>query len=149
MEDYRFYMSRFVDGVWEQEIELTERFDGLIYCKCEGISNKGALKNVYTEMYSEAEELRVYLPETPVRESTDIKLTLVFSKENRRDTFDSFIDYITGYKLKYWDNVRNREVEMIQTDKIEVDEDIIYGSAPYIAVEFPFKNIKGQTSKHV
>ena len=38
---------------------------------------------------------------------------------------------------------------MIQIDKIDVDEDIVYGSAPYIAVEFPFKNIKGYSTKKV
>lgn len=146
---YKFYMSRLVDNVWEQEIELTEHFQGLMYCKCEGISSKGALKNVYTESYPEADELRVYIPDNPKRESTDIKLTVVFTKENRRDVYDNFVDYITGHKLKYWDTVRNREVTLLQVDKIEIDEDILTGGTPYIAVEFSFKNLKGYTEKKV
>lgn len=151
MSKDKFYISRYNEESksWEQEVELTEHFQGLIYCKCEGVSSKGKVKNIYKESYAESEELRVYLPKNPVRESTEIKLTVVFSKENRRDIFDSFVDYITGYRLKYWDTIRNREVEMIQEEKIEVDEDIIYGSSPYIAVEFLFTNLRGDTKKKV
>lgn len=151
MSKDKFYISRYNEESksWDQEVELTEHFQGLIYCKCEGLSSKGKVKNIYKESYAESEELRVYLPKNPVRESTEIKLTVVFSKENRRDIFDSFVDYITGYRLKYWDTTRNREVEMIQEEKIEVDEDIIYGSSPYIAVEFLFTNLRGYTKKKV
>lgn len=150
-EDYKFYMSRYINDEegWEEEVELTEKFKGLIYCQCEGLSSYGEVKNVYTESFPESDTLRVYLPEKATRESTDIKLTVAFKGEDRRDVYDSFVEFISGKRIKYWDTVRKREVEMIQADKIEVDEDIIYGSAPYIAVEFPFKNIKGQTSKHV
>lgn len=150
-EDYKFYMSRYdkASESWEEEVELTEKFKGLIYCQCEGIMDFGAIKNLYTEEYAEADTLRVYLPENPKREATDIKLTVVFNGQNRRDVFDSFVEYITGKQLKYWDNVRNREVEMIQSEKISVDEDIIYGSSPYIAVEFAFTNVKGYSTKKV
>lgn len=150
-EDYKFYMSRYINDEegWEAEVELTEKFKGLIFCQVEGLSSYGEIKNIYTESFAESDMLRVYLPEKVTRKSTDIKLTVVFSDKDRRDVYDSFVEFISGKIIKYWDNVRNREVEMIQTDKIKVDEDIIYGSAPYIAVEFPFKNIKGQTSKHV
>lgn len=150
-EEYKFYMSRYDQSQnrWEEAVELTERFDGLIYCQCEGLGSYGEVKNIYTESFPESESLRVYLPEKVNRESTDIKLTVAFTKENRRDTYDSFVEFITGKRIKYWDTVRNREVEMIQTESIDVDEDIVYGSAPYIAVEFPFKNIKGYSTKKV
>lgn len=150
-QNYKFYMSRYdeAQNQWEQEIELTEHFQGLIYCQCEGLSNYGAVKNVFTETYAESDTLRVYLPEKAVRESTDIKLTVLFTKENRRDVYDSFVEYITGKQIKYWDTVRNRIAYLIQVDKIEVDEDLLYGSSPYIAVEFPFKNLKGYTEKKV
>lgn len=150
-EQHKFYMSRFIQNTnsWEQEIELTEHFQGLIFCECKGVSDYGAIKNIYSETFAESDTLRVYLPEKAVRESTDIKLTVLFTKENRRDVYDSFVEYITGKRIKYWDTVRNRQVEMIQVDKIEIDEDLLYGSAPYIAVEFPFKNLKGYTEKKV
>lgn len=150
-EQHKFYMSRFIQNTnsWEQEIELTEHFQGLIFCECKGVSDYGAIKNIYSETFAESDTLRVYLPEKAVRESTDIKLTVLFTKENRRDVYDSFVEYITGKRIKYWDTVRNRISYLIQVDKIEVDEDLLYGSAPYIAVEFPFKNLKGYTEKKV
>lgn len=150
-EQHKFYMSRFIQNTnsWEQEIELTEHFQGLIFCECKGVSDYGAIKNIYSETFAESDTLRVYLPEKAVRESTDIKLTVLFTKENRRDVYDSFVEYITGRQIKYWDTVRNRISYLIQVDKIEVDEDLLYGSAPYIAVEFPFKNLKGYTEKKV
>lgn len=150
-EQHKFYMSRFIQNTnsWEQEIELTEHFQGLIFCECKGGSDYGAIKNIYSETFAESDTLRVYLPEKAVRESTDIKLTVLFTKENRRDVYDSFVEYITGKRIKYWDTVRNRISYLIQVDKIEVDEDLLYGSAPYIAVEFPFKNLKGYTEKKV
>ena len=150
-EDYKFYMSRHINDEegWEAEVELTEKFKGLIFCQIEGVMDFGAIKNIYTESFAESDTLRVYLPEKVTRKSTDIKLTVVFSDKDRRDVYDSFVEFISGKIIKYWDNVRNREVILLQTDKIEVDEDIIYGSAPYIAVEFPFKNIKGETTKKV
>lgn len=150
-EDYKFYMSRYdkAQNNWEDAVELTEKFKGLIYCQCEGISDKGKIKNVYTESFAESDVLRVYLPEKVTRESTDIKLTVVFHGTDRRDVYDSFVEFISGKIIKYWDTVRNREIEMIQTEKISVDEDIIYGSSPYISVEFPFTNIKGYATKKV
>lgn len=150
-DDYKFYMSRYDKGLgsWEEEIELTEKFEGLLYCKCEGISSKGKVKNIYTESYAESEELRIYLPENPVRESTEINLCVVFVEDTRRDVLDSFVEYVTGKLIRYWDTVRNRIVYMIQTDEIKPEEDIIIGSTPYIYVEIPFKNIKGQTEKKV
>ena len=74
---------------------------------------------------------------------------LGFEKESRRDTFDSFVDWVSGHKIKYWDTARNRELEMVLIDKVEVDEDILIGSSPFITVNFKFKNLKGSTKKHV
>lgn len=149
MADYKFYMSRWIDNAWETQVSLEDYFSGMKYISCEGLSTKGKIKNIYTENFAEVEDLRVYMPETVVRENTDIEFVFGFEKENRRDTFDSFVDWVSGYKIKYWDTARNRELEMVLIDKIEVDEDILLGSSPFITVNFKFKNLKGSTKKHV
>ena len=149
MADYKFYMSRWIDNAWETQVSLEDYFSGMKYVSCEGLSTKGKIKNIYTENFAEVEDLRVYMPETVVRENTDIEFVFGFEKENRRDTFDSFVDWVSGYKIKYWDTARNRELEMVLIDKVEVDEDILLGSSPFVTVNFKFKNLKGSTKKHV
>lgn len=149
MAEYKFYMSRWIDNVWETQVSLEDYFSGMKYVSCEGLSTKGKIKNIYTENYAEVEDLRVYMPETVVRENTDIEFVFGFERENRRDTFDSFVDWVSGYKIKYWDTARNRELEMVLIDKVEVDEDILIGSSPFITVNFKFKNLKGSSKKHV
>lgn len=149
MADYKFYMSRWIDNAWETQVSLEDYFSGMKYISCEGLSNRGKIKNIYTENFAEVEDLRVYMPETVVRENTDIEFVFGFEKGNRRDVFDSFVDWVSGYKIKYWDTARNRELEMVLIDKIEVDEDILLGSSPFITVNFKFKNLKGSTKKHV
>ena len=149
MADYKFYMSRWIDNAWEEQVSLEDYFSGMKYISCEGLSTKGKIKNIYTENFAEVEDLRVYMPETVVRENTDIEFVFGFEKENSRDTFDSFVDWVSGYKIKYWDTARNRELEMVLIDKIEVDEDILLGSSPFITVNFKFKNLKGSSKKHV
>ena len=149
MADYKFYMSRWIDNAWETQVSLEDYFSGMKYISCEGLSTKGKIKNIYTENFAEVEDLRVYMPETVVRENTDIEFVFGFEKENRRDTFDSFVDWVSGYKIKYWDTARNRELEMVLIDKVEVDDDILIGSSPFITVNFKFKNLKGSTKKHV
>lgn len=148
-DDYKFYMSRYVNDSWESEVSLEDYFEGLRYCKCEGLSTKGKPKNIYSESYPETDELRLFMPETVYRENTDLEFEFVFKGKNRRDVYDKFVDWITGYRIIYWDTCRNRKVEMYLSDAIEPEEDLLYGSEPYISAKFKFKNIKGQTEKKV
>lgn len=149
MEQYKFYMSRFIDGIWEDAISLEDYFDGLVYLSAKNLSGFGKIRNIYSESFAEVEDLRLYIPETVVRENTDIEFEFGFKKANRRDTYHSFVDWITGHKIKYWDTARNREVEMILMEKIEVDDDLLKGDSPYIVVPFKFKNLRGSSKKHV
>lgn len=148
MPDYKFYMSRYVDNAWETAIDLETYYPGLKYISCKGLSDYGAVKNIYTESFAEEDGVSVYIPDNVVRESTDIEFEFGFEKENRRDTFHSFVEYLSGYIIKYWDTARMREVEMVLTDKVEVDDDILLGGSPYIVVTIKFKNLKGCTKKH-
>ena len=148
MSKYKFYMSRWVDNQWEEAVSLEDYFPGLIYLSCKGISDKGKIKNIYTESYADVEELRVYIPEEIVRESTDIEFEFGFKKTNRRDLYDNFVDWVSGHRIKYWDTARNREVEIILIEKVEVDEDLLKGDSPFIVVPFKFKNIRGSSEVH-
>lgn len=151
MIKYEFYMQRYVDGVWEAPVSLENKFKGLKYMRCIGISDKGNIKNIYTEDYAEADNLRVYVPKEPKRESTELEFEFAFLGENRRDLYDQFVDWCTGHKIKYWDTFRNREVDMILVDGIKIDDsdDKSTGDTKYIVVKIKFKNINGQTKKHI
>ena len=149
LPDYKFYMSRWRNNQWEEAVSLEDYFLGMKYISCKGLSDKGKISNIYTENYAEVEDLRLYMPEVVVRENTDIEFEFGFEKENRRDIYDNFVSWVSGYKIKYWDTCRNREVEMVLIDKVEVDEDLLIGSSPYIIIPFKFKNLKGQTIKHI
>lgn len=154
--DYKFYMSRelinpsSLDRYWEDDTDLESYFKGLRYVKCDGLSKYGKPKNIYTENYADDEELRVYLPrpEEVLRENTDIEFTFAFadsSDKDRRKVYDDFVDWITGYKIKYHDTCRNKELQMILLEAIEPSEDYLYGDKPFIVAEFKFKNLFGKT----
>lgn len=145
MTNCKYYMSRWLGNDWSSDISLEEYFPGLKYVSCTGLSDYGKIKNIYTETYAETEQLRVYMPSTVVRENTDIEFEFGFMGENRRNTYDDFVEWISGYRLKYWDTARYRVAEMILIDAIEVDEDLLLGSSPFIVVPFKFKNLKGST----
>lgn len=147
MNNYKFYISRYVSGVWEKETDLEATFKGLHYAKCDGLSTYGKPKNIFCETYAETSELRVYLPENVARENTDIEFEFVFIGKDRRDTYHSFVEWLSGHRLKYWDTCRNREVEMVLIDSISPSTDELYGSQPFIRCKFKFKNIKGETIK--
>lgn len=149
MEAPKFYIARLIDNVWEEATDIEATFEGLHYAKCDGLSKFGKPKNIYSETYSETSELRVYLPETVARENTDIEFEFVFDGDNRRDTYHQFVEWLSGKRLKYWDTLRKRELEMVLLESIEPEEDELYGSHPYIKVPFKFKNLKGETTKHV
>lgn len=148
-DGYKYYMSRYIKSSksWEKEVSLEDYFKGLKYVSCDGLSAKGKVKNIYTENYAETEELRCYIPDEIARENTDIELVLAFSGTNRRDVYDQFMTWVSGYKVKFWDTCRNREVEMVLIESPEIEDDYLYGSDPYMTVTFKFKNIKGQTTK--
>lgn len=149
MDNYKYYISRYVNDSWEDGTDLESYFEGLHYLKCTGADSYGKPKNIFTETYAETSELRVYLPETVARENTDVEFEFVFDGENRRDTYHSFVEWLSGKRLKYWDTLRNRELEMILIESVEPEEDELLGSHPFIRVPFKFKNIKGQTEKKV
>lgn len=148
-DDYKFYIKRYVNNAWEEEVSITDYFTGLHYCKCSGLSDYGKIKNIYTESYAETDELRLYIPAIPVRENTDIEFEFAFSGDNRRDVYDSFVEWLSGYKLYYHDTLRKRTTHMVLIEAVEITDDYLYGNELYLVAKFKFKNIYGQTEKVV
>ena len=147
MSDYKFYMSRYVGSAWENAVDIEEKFLGLRVAYVEGLSEKGDIENIYVENYAENRELRVLFPENIVRKSTEIKMVVCFSGLARRDIYDSFVKYLEGKRLKYWDTCRMREVEMFLRKSVNVDEDVFIGNNPYILATFVFQNYAGDSKK--
>lgn len=148
--EYKFYFQRYpIDGVPQAVKDLEVDFPGCRYLLCEGLSDYGKIKNIVKEDYPEAEMPRVYIPEEITRETSTVKFSLYFVGNNRRDVYDEFVDYITGHKLIYWDNCRNREVHLLLEDEVQMQDDILYGGKPYLICSVSFTNLKGSNVKKV
>lgn len=144
MSDYKCYMRR-IDISGQPEMDLEKDFKGLIYKEFTGLDSYGKIKSVYTEEFAETDVLQVYQNPTPIRENTDLTFTCVFTGNDRRKVYHSFVSFLSKGKIQYWDNIRNRKVTFILIEPIEPREDKLYGSTPYIIASFKLKNIKGQT----
>jgi hypothetical protein len=128
-----------------EEIELETVFEGLLYVKCAGLNSIGKVKNIYTETYSDADRLRVYMPKEVKNEETVVTLTLVFVGEKRNEVRDNFNEYIRQGFHKYWDTARNKEFVFFVQDELPIGEEMWYGSTPYLQCDYKLQNIKGKT----
>lgn len=147
MERYSHYMQKFGtdDDLSVPVMDLEADFPGLVYIEAKGLSAKGAPKNVYFEEYAESDEVRAFLPETVCREATEVTLTFGFGGDARRDTYDSFYDYVKSGKVKYWDTARHRLVHLVLNDGVDPSDDVLKGGQPYIIADFKFMNLSGQS----
>lgn len=125
--------------------DLEDDFDGLRYSKCEGLNTIGAPKNVYEETYSDANRLRVYLPEEVKNAATTISLTLFFVGDNRYATKDAFDAYISKGLHKYWDTCRKKWFIFYVKDEIKPATEELYGSTPFLKYTYTLQNIYGKT----
>lgn len=130
----------------EPEKDLEKDFEGLLYSKCEGLNKIGKPKNIYEETYSDADRVRVYMPDVITNETTEISLTLYFVGENRHSTLDTFKEYIREGFTKYWDTARNKSFIFYVNKDINVSDEMWYGSTPYISATFNLQNINGKTT---
>lgn len=137
------------NGVIQPIKDLEVDFIGLKYSKLMGIDKYGKIKNIYIESYPESSELRVWIPEIITRDNPEIELTLYFVGVNRRLVYHQFVQYISGSKLYYWDNCRNRKVAILLTEPVEPSDDKLYGSTPYITASFKFTNLDGQSEQSI
>lgn len=142
-----YYIARFEEETWKPYEDIEEKYDGhLQVSSVSGVRAKGKIKNIYTESYAETSNTRVYLPTAIARENTTIKMVIAFDK---MDAYENFVSWISGYRLKYVDKVRNREVEMIMIDEPAEQEAYEKGSHPFFVMEFTFKNLTGDSKIHI
>lgn len=140
--------------VAEDAIEITEHFKGACYNKAEGIEAYGKIRS-YTETYPEADTPDIFFPDDLTRETTDLTLTLYFFDPDKHEeeteaiaavdaAYHSFVEYISGTFIKYWDNIRQRKVMLAYQEATKPTVDRLYGIV-YKEVSFKFTNLYGKS----
>lgn len=141
----------FTDG---DAVEIQAYFPGAKYNAVDGLETYGKPRT-YTEEYPESKSVDVYHPENTTREKTDFTLKLYFFDPNNNEdettaiaeidkAYHSFVEYITGGYIKFWDNVRQRKVYLSFQENTKPTVDKLYGCI-YKDVSFKFVNIFGES----
>lgn len=149
MDKPKFYIQKYPTATTTFEaVDIEATFD-CVYCSISGISTDGNIKNIYTEKYSNAPSLRVYLPDADKiqHEENECTLKLLFKKHNYQTKSDAFYEYIKGHKIEWFDTFRNRYVTLLLTKQPTVPQEKLYGSNPFMAIEYKFTNIFGKRFK--
>ena len=138
---YRFYLQKISSSFAPvgEPIDIETTYKGLKYRSIFGLETRGAVKNIYTESYAEADALRVWHPsdiDAPVMyEATEVTLSVVALGTGARDVLDSFRELLYSGRLFWWDTARHRKACLILQDEQTVTDDTIKG-LQYIAQEF-------------
>lgn len=132
-----------IDGTLK---DLEVDFEGLRYSKLTGLNTYGKPLNIYTEVYSEMNGIRVYIPEESTCSNYNLTLTLYFFGENRQKVFDDFNEFIRHGYTKYWDTARNKELVFIINSEIKPNNENWYRGTPYFGVNYTLVNINGKTN---
>lgn len=147
---YSFYMQQTTKAgaAVGSAIDLETAYSGLHYVSCKGLSSQGKPKNIYSESYAEQSGERIYHPTdntggTVKFESTDIEMTILFSGNSRRATYDSFLTLLKSGRLFYWDTARLKKVWLVLKEAVEPTDDVLKG-VPYIQATFKFTNLWGE-----
>ncbi len=111
-----------------------------------GLMDVGETTNVLVETYADSSEARAYTPVTPFHKPTTIEMDIAFRGTDRRVNFEKFCKRLTGCLIKYRDDYRNVEVDMVLKAKVEISEDVFIGSNPYIRATFTFQSLSGNAS---
>lgn len=129
-------------------------FEGVFYQAADGVEAIGQPR-VYTEEYPESNELSVYFPEKTTLKATDFTLKLYFiAPDDKKDneaidciinSYHSFIDYLQGSLILYWDNVRKRKLLLALTEIVKPSTTSVLEGREYLAVSFKFKNVYGKS----
>lgn len=148
---YKFYFQEVEkkDGQWmlkpntKKDLEV-DFYGSIRYSKAEGITTVGKPR-IYTETYSDSDELRVYVPDNITNDATKVVFTLYFFGDNRHKAYNEFNDYIRNGVHRYWDTARNRYFNFVVADEIKIGEEQWYGSLPYFEVKYTVQNLNGKT----
>lgn len=145
---YKFYMQKIDkngNAIEDKPKDLEKDFDGLRYTRCDGLDKIGTPKNIYTEDYSDADRLRVHIPENVTNSETEITLTLYFFGLDRRKVYNDFCEYIRQGFTRYWDDAREKYFDFYIAKDIDTANEQWYGNIPYLNAEFKLQNIYGKT----
>lgn len=129
-----------------QEIDLENHpeFKGLRYSKAVGLDKVGKPRT-YTEKFSDSDRLRVYIPETLTNDATTVEFTFFFVGENRRTSYQNFVEYVrNGYKV-YHDDARGKYLYFFVNSEITPATERWYGNTPYLELKLTVQNIFGRT----
>lgn len=144
---YKFYMAE-CDAKWDvkpdTQRDLESYFEGLRYQEAKGLNLTGKPR-LYTETYADADKVRVYIPEDVTYEPTTITFSFVFLGENRYKTYDEFVSWVSGKRMAYWDDARNKRAFFYVDDSIQPAEEKWHGSTPYLRLELKVSNVYGRT----
>ena len=143
---YHFYMVECdnTGRVTGEEVDLEESFDGLVYMKADGLNSLGK-QRAYTEKFADSSRLRVYLPESPLREATTVTLSFAFVGENRYNTYTQFANYVSRGFKRYRDTARNKYLYFFVESDIKPAKERMYGCIPYLTLDLQVKNFFGET----
>lgn len=129
-------------------------FDGVFYQAADGVEAIGQPR-VYTEEYPESGELDVYFPEKTTLKATDFTLKLYFIAPDNKEgneaidyiinSYHSFMDYLQGSLILYWDNIRKRKLLLALTESVKPSTTSVLEGREYLAVSFKFKNVYGRS----
>lgn len=150
--DLQAYIKK--DDGLSAAINTRSLWPGMYVLEAKGLADYGKPKNIVTESYADGHGLRHFEPADGVifRDATDVTLRLFFCDDggiNRYVQYDSFIDYVKGCAVWYWDSVRKRKARLLFTEKCSPTENF-HGQIEYIEAEVKFKNVDGysvQTSE--
>lgn len=137
--EYKFYMRQYPDGT---DKDLEAEFVGLHYSSCDGLENKGEVKNIYTETFADSSEINVYVPDEICEDSVEVTFTFAFDGDDRRKVFDDFYSFVRNGVIEYHDNARNKKAWLLLDGGVEPSDDILKGSHVYILADFKFKTVK-------
>lgn len=145
---YYFYMQEcdskgvLLAGSTQKNLEVD--FNGLKYCKAEGL-NKIGKPRIYTEKYSDSDRLRVHIPEELTNEATTVTFTFYFVGSNRYATYNEFVEYVRNGFHRYYDTCRQRYLYFCVTSEIKPAKEQFIGGTPYLELQLQVQNIFGRT----
>jgi hypothetical protein len=153
--EYNFYIRPYnneEDGLTLNAYDLEHDF-GAKYVSFTGLTESGAIKNIYIEDFAETTESAMYIPEQKdlAHESTTAALTLLWTADSISGTIaesvseaeNAFYNFIKGRMIEYSDTFRKRFYELILIDAPKMVAERLYGGQQYREVTYTFKNIYG------
>lgn len=144
---YHFYIEKMnKDGSFSTKIDIESTYN-CHYKQFKDIFWDGDVQNSYSEVYSENDGERLWLPdkEDLAFAPYECTLELLFKKESCQEDIRKFYEDIVGTRIRYSDSFRNRYLYLTLLKQPSIQQEILYGNRPYILCSFTFRNYKGRS----